>query len=184
MTYCISVTNSAVNLTSVYLSSIPFFARSTVKTHLSEFINLLQKATEINGMMTFEKRIHDVDCAATCYKTPSMTICIVVNRTFNQVAVRSIISELKQLIAGQNTPITQAMLDKFIKESQEPKKDTVNKIHDKMDEIKTIMIQNIDDILARGENLESLAAKSKELEEHGIILVDKTKKLNRCCILL
>ena len=50
-----------------------------------------------------------------------------------------------------------------------------------IDEIKGIMHKNIDEVLKRGENLESLMDKSEDLSATSVQFFKKAKSTNKCC---
>lgn len=59
--------------------------------------------------------------------------------------------------------------------------DKIGQIQENLDEVKTIMAENIDNILKRGEKLETLLLKSEALSEESRKFVISSKKLNRWC---
>lgn len=74
----------------------------------------------------------------------------------------------------------------FLKEAlekfQNPKEaDKVLKIQQTVDEIKSIMHKNIDDILKRGETLDALMEKSNDLSSTSVAFFKTAKKQNQCC---
>jgi synaptobrevin homolog YKT6 len=60
--------------------------------------------------------------------------------------------------------------------------DKLLKIHKAIDDVKDIMQKNIEEILNRGENLETLLTKSDDLSVAAIKFHEKTK--SKCCVLL
>ena len=60
--------------------------------------------------------------------------------------------------------------------------DKLLKIQKSVDDVKDIMQQNIEVILHRGENLETLMIKSKDLSDASVKFYEKTK--TKCCVLL
>jgi len=74
----------------------------------------------------------------------------------------------------------------FMKEAleqyQDPRQvDKLLAIQDNLDEITQVMRQNLDELVARGESLESLMAKSEDLSQWSSELHRKAKKQNACC---
>jgi synaptobrevin family protein YKT6 len=59
--------------------------------------------------------------------------------------------------------------------------DKIQQIKSDLDETKTIMMDSIDSLFQRGEQLEVLVDKAEELEKASELLQIKTKKLNSCC---
>lgn len=65
---------------------------------------------------------------------------------------------------------------------QNPKEaDKMLKIQKTVDDIKNIMHKNIDDILARGETLDTLMEKSEDLSSTSVAFFKTAKRQNQCC---
>ena len=75
-------------------------------------------------------------------------------------------------------PEGQELLTKF----QDPTEaDKITKIEKELDEVKGIVIKSMDDILKRGEALESLMQKSEDLSQVSYQFYRTAKKNNQCC---
>ena len=75
-------------------------------------------------------------------------------------------------------PEGQELLTKF----QNPAEvDKITKIEKELDEVKGIVIKSMDDILKRGEALESLMQKSEDLSQVSYQFYRTAKKNNQCC---
>jgi len=75
-------------------------------------------------------------------------------------------------------PEGQELLTKF----QDPSEaDKITKIEKELDEVKGIVIKSMDDILRRGEALESLMQKSEDLSQVSYQFYRTAKKNNQCC---
>jgi len=59
--------------------------------------------------------------------------------------------------------------------------DKIAKIQKNLDDIKDIMHKNIDEVLKRGETIESLMKQSLDLSEVSKQFYKKAKKTNQCC---
>ena len=76
-------------------------------------------------------------------------------------------------------------LDVLIKTYSNVKEtDKILKIQNELDQTKKIMVKNIEQVLKRGEKIESLVEKSEELSRLGGIYIREAKKLNSCCLIL
>ena len=62
--------------------------------------------------------------------------------------------------------------------------DKVSKIQKELDETRIIMMDNLDQLIKRGGDLEELSKKTEEIKDQSFIMREKTKELNRCCILI
>jgi hypothetical protein len=61
--------------------------------------------------------------------------------------------------------------------------DNISKINKDLEDLKIKMYENIDQILKRGENIDSLLLKSAELSENSKRFYIATKKTNSCCVI-
>lgn len=69
-----------------------------------------------------------------------------------------------------------------LKKFQDPQNgDKLTKIQKDLDDIKDIMHKNIDEVLKRGENLDSLMEKSEDLSTSSVQFAKKARKMNGCC---
>eukprot|EP01116_Phalansterium_solitarium_P011096 TRINITY_DN26705_c0_g1_i1.p1 TRINITY_DN26705_c0_g1~~TRINITY_DN26705_c0_g1_i1.p1 ORF type:complete len:199 (+),score=15.32 TRINITY_DN26705_c0_g1_i1:127-723(+) len=62
--------------------------------------------------------------------------------------------------------------------------DSVSKIQKDLDETKDILVKSIDQLLARGEKLDTLLDKSSDLSFQSKAFMKNSEKLNSCCIIL
>jgi len=78
-----------------------------------------------------------------------------------------------------------AFLKQALTTYQNAKPDTLELSKQKIEDIKEIMVDNIEKLLARGVKLDELIEKSIDLEAASKVYVRKAKKLNKCrCVLL
>ena len=74
-------------------------------------------------------------------------------------------------------------LEEALKEYQTPEKvDKIMRIHTTLGETKDVLVQTIDQVLARGEKLDDLVAKSGDLSDSSKLFYKQAKKTNSCCI--
>ncbi|XWV25888.1 synaptobrevin YKT6 [Tupanvirus soda lake] len=57
-------------------------------------------------------------------------------------------------------------------------------IQNELDDIKYILVENIDSLLKRGEKMDDLVSRTQYLSNESKKFYDKTKKLNRCCVII
>jgi len=73
-------------------------------------------------------------------------------------------------------------LEALIQKYQDPQKaDPVMKIQKDLEETKQILVKSIDQVLERGEKLETLAAKSNDLSFQSKAFMTNAEKMNKCC---
>lgn len=72
-----------------------------------------------------------------------------------------------------------------IEEWQDPTKvDKIQQIQSDIEDTKITIIKTIDQLLDRGERLETLASRSDDLSLNSKIFLDKSKDMNNCCIII
>lgn len=86
----------------------------------------------------------------------------------------------------KNIDVDQGLEPEFLaetmKEWQDPNSaDKLTKIQKNLDEIKDVMHKNIEEILKRGETLDSLMDKSQDLSASSKMFYHKAKDQNKCC---
>ena len=70
----------------------------------------------------------------------------------------------------------------YLKKWQDPHEaDKLMKVEKELFEVKEVMHQNLNDILKRGENLDTLMARSKDLNTVSVDFYKKAKKQNKSC---
>jgi len=73
-------------------------------------------------------------------------------------------------------------MKKDLIEFQDPKQsDKLTKIQASLEEVKGVMANNIENLLARGEKLDDLMAKSEDLSGASVQFYKQAKKANSCC---
>ena len=81
-----------------------------------------------------------------------------------------------------DTDIKYDYIKNEIEDWQDPsKKDNIMKLQDELNDLYNIMTKNINELMKREENLESLILKSEELSKTSKTFYIKSKKTNRCC---
>ena len=69
-----------------------------------------------------------------------------------------------------------------IEDWQDPsKKDNLMKLQSEINDVADIMRQNLNELLKREENLESLMQKSSDLSATSVSFYKQAKKTNSCC---
>lgn len=79
-------------------------------------------------------------------------------------------------------PTSQQDVDQLLQRAQEPKEfDKIYKVQTTLDDVKMIMYKNIDEMLERGEKIDSLVQKSEHLRDNGRQFYRRARETNRCC---
>ncbi|PHJ17269.1 snare protein [Cystoisospora suis] len=176
------------------LSSFPFFHRSTMKEHIVFHSRLICARTPVGRrqVVEFEQNIghchvfvHPSGLAATVLSTAAYPM---------RVAFGLITQALKGFqdkYDGMWENITEdakegAMFStegaELLKLYQNPvEADKLLKVQRDLDEVKDVMLKNIDDLLQRGEKLDDLMQKSEDLSNTSYQFYRQAKKNNQCC---
>ena len=87
--------------------------------------------------------------------------------------------------ALQDTAIPFPAGEQLIKRFSNPKQnDKIYQIQDQLEQTKDIMVRNIEQVLRRGEKIDSLVEKSDELSGFTKTFYNNSQKLNSCCNIL
>merc|ERR1712039_743546 len=79
---------------------------------------------------------------------------------------------------GLNCPEVEELFQKFQNRAEA---DKLTKIEKDLEEVKGTVMQSMDDLLKRGENLDQIMAKSKDLSSTSVEFYRTAKKNNQCC---
>ena len=75
-------------------------------------------------------------------------------------------------------------LIKILQAYSQPKKDKIEEIQQSIDDAKSIVQTTIEKVLQNMDKLDELVAKSNDLSDTSRMFYKKSKKLNRCCVIL
>lgn len=108
-------------------------------------------------------------------KTCSKYYIVITDKSYPSYIAR----QLLYLIENTNN------VSKNFEEYKNPEKvDKIIRIKSELEEAKTIILDSVDKLLERGENLENLIQKAKQLEVSSIKFNDRARDMNRCCVIL
>jgi len=74
-----------------------------------------------------------------------------------------------------------AIQELFVKFQNPAEADKLTKIEKDLEEVKQTVTQSMDDLLKRGESLDQLMEKSKDLSSTSVQFYRTAKKNNQCC---
>lgn len=82
----------------------------------------------------------------------------------------------------EDTQLDLPSLEPDFRKYQDPKEaDKILQIQKNLDDVKDIMQKNIEEVLKRGETLDSLMMKSNDLSKTSVTFYQTAKKNNQCC---
>lgn len=185
--------NKAIILSGAfYLENLYFYQKSSMK-ELCNFIS--RQAISLSNKVGFTNIQHNGLYVVTLMKSSGIVICAVMDNDKYPIRV------MHRLLNGilndythdfpeiwKNSSIDYSIdWDKFYKKIvkyQDPREaDKLYSIRCNLDETKEIMYQNIENILARGEQIDDLVQRSSDLSKTSKQFYKTTKKMNRCCII-
>ncbi|EPR60050.1 SNARE protein [Toxoplasma gondii TgCatPRC2] len=176
------------------LSSFPFFHRSTMKEHIVFHSRLICARTPLGRrqVVEFEQNIghchvfvHSSGLAATVLSTAAYPMRVAFG------LITQALRGFQDIYAGQWENITDDVKEgiMFNKEASDLLKlyqnpveaDKLLKVQRDLDEVKDVMLKNIDDLLQRGEKLDDLMQRSEDLSNTSYQFYRQAKKNNQCC---
>ena len=182
---------SAVCLGSVNeLSFVGYIQRRVMREH----INFTARTVCGRASPGDRTAVHLENDMGICYVAihpNSLGMTVITDNEYPQRVVFSMISELMQAFlnsglswesVSRDTDLNYAPLDQYLKKYQNPAEaDRLMKIESELNQITEIMHKNIDQLLKRGETLESLMQKSQDLSTVSYDFYKRAKKNNQCC---
>lgn len=175
------------------LSGFSFFQRPTIKEHIVFHSRLIAGRTPINTRQSVEFQQGLGHCHV--YVHPSgLAASVLVDAEYPVRVAFSMLSKTLRMFQEQfggqwentetDTQFTFPDGDSIFKEYQNPAEaDQLLRVQNELDEVKHVMLKNIDDLLQRGETLDSLMEKSEDLSTASHQFYRTAKKNNQCCSL-
>jgi len=173
------------------LSGFNYFTRKTIGEHLVFATRLVAQKTRGGDRQSVG--MHDNPFLCHCYGRADDLVGVVVSdKEYPQRVAFSLINrtmasfEKEAGAAWNQIDVDQDVEPEFMKTDlvafQDPQNaDKLSKIQKDLDEIKDIMHKNIDELVKRGETLDSLMEKSEDLSATSVQFYKKAKKQNQCC---
>jgi len=183
--------NSVELIQCLELSSFSFFHRGTLKEHIRFHSRLVVNRTPMGRRSTVEMdqnlgKIH------TWVHPQGVGAAVLIDAEYPQRVAFSLLSESVRIflerMAGKweeaNSDMTLACpeIEELFTKFQNPSEaDKLTKIEKDLDEVKGTVMQSMDDLLKRGESLDQLMQKSKDLSNTSVQFYRTAKKNNQCC---
>jgi synaptobrevin family protein YKT6 len=153
------------------LDQFYFFQRETIKEYCIFGLKTMAQRTEnhdrksLNGEKDFK-----IDAVFHVYRSGNQVMGAITDKEYP-------VHSIHTLLGSTNLNLETAIID-----GQEPCKiDKLYKIEKTLDEVKIVMVDNIEKVLQRGEKLNILMEKSQDLSTHAKLFQKKSKNLNACC---
>jgi hypothetical protein len=165
------------------LGEYSFLYRSNVKEIISVMFktvsaDLQPKETERMSLYNHSKI---ENAYLVIYQNNESNILTVCSDQINRRALRDFLRRLEE---KKDEKSETKEIETFINDYKKLSEDKLDVINKQLDDVKKIMVQNIDLAMQRGESLEVLMAKSQDLSESSKIFLKKSRDLNSCCVIL
>ena len=158
------------------LSEFFFIYRTKIKEGIESVAIELIKNAKTNNFYKINEKFQDVEMSIYLLSNDKIYIVLTDNE-YPQRVVFTLLHSIK------NANVVQK--DTLFESYQNPDKhDKITQIKNELEETKIIMFDSIDKLMERGENLNELLQRAENLSETSFLFVDKTKDMNRCCVIL
>ena len=171
--YLFIIKNNDILYEKYDLSSISYFFRSTIENNLQTKCRELIKENMKTNSQEINKSIFKGYAFYTVFASDTnICTCIIVNEKYGEKQVKTLLHNLKYSNKDYNSL--------FLEYRNEPV-DKIEQITKTLDEMKIIMNDNIEKIIKRGEDLDTLSVKASNLSDHAKIYKKKAHDYNKCC---
>lgn len=174
------------------VSSFSYFTRGTISEHLRFGVRTVVQRTPQGQRQTITLKDipylvhayvrHDGLCGACVSDQdyPQRTAYTFVNKVMQDYEALPANAQWRN--ATQDSTEEREALKAELTKFQDPHEaDKLSKVQKELDQIKDIMHQNIDQIMKRGETLDSLMEKSSDLSATSVTFYKQAKRNNQCC---
>jgi len=145
-------------------------ARNSVE-HLEHYCHAYVSPSKLGGAVISDKEY------------PARVAYNLISKALEEFAKAYPQANAETLTADTIMPL--AALEPLLVSYQKPTEvDSVAKIQKDLDETKVILVKSIDQLLARGEKLDTLLDKSSDLSFQSRAFMKNSEKLNSCCTIL
>jgi len=175
------------------LSHFNFFQRGTIKEHVVFHSRLVCSRTPLGTRQTVEFQQNLGRCYVFVHAS-GLAAAVLTDQEYPMRVAFSLISQVLRdfqekfgnewtnVSEDTNMPFPEG--DALLQKYQNPMEaDKLLKVHKELDEVKDVMLKNIDDLFKRGETLDALMAKSEDLSQTSYEFYRTAKKNNQCCSL-
>jgi hypothetical protein len=160
-------------------SHFGFFYKSHIKEIADEYIRIITTRVNqlsLNSLNQFDD-IGITDLALYIYHMEKSNIYIVCSHNITKMMIMNLLIQFIKLSSEESR---NQLLMEF---NQEPQKfaSRIDEIHQQQNQIKEVLMGNIEKLLERGESMEYLLQKSERLNESSNNFYIRAKKTNSCC---
>ncbi|KAH0474262.1 MAG: hypothetical protein KVP17_003243 [Porospora cf. gigantea B] len=186
------VENSSVLLSiTADLSEFNFFTRNSIREHIIFHSRLIVGRTPVGSRQAVSMEEKLGRCYAYVHPSGLAAAVLTDNEYPMRVAFNLLSAALRDFFESYGMKGLEASADQelewprgmeLLQEYKDPDSaDKLSKVQRDLDEVKEVMLKNIDDLLLRGEQMESLMQKTNDLSSASYTFYRQAKKNNQCC---
>eukprot|EP00933_Yihiella_yeosuensis_P045105 TRINITY_DN40423_c0_g1_i1.p1 TRINITY_DN40423_c0_g1~~TRINITY_DN40423_c0_g1_i1.p1 ORF type:complete len:200 (+),score=45.33 TRINITY_DN40423_c0_g1_i1:69-668(+) len=172
------------------LSSYSFFHRGPMREHIKFHSRLIGGKTPVGTRQSVD--FEQVGKCHTWTNAQGLCATAICDSEYPMRVAFSLLAESLRIyiekMAGKWEDVDKDVdlkcpeVEDLFRKFQDPKEaDKLTKIEQDLEEVKGTVMQSMDDLLKRGENLDQLMAKSKDLSSTSVQFYRTAKKNNQCC---
>jgi synaptobrevin family protein YKT6 len=173
------------------LSSFSFFHRGPIREHIKFHSRLIVSRTPLGRRSSVEFEQNLGNCHSWVHPQ-GVGAAVLIDSEYPMRVAFTLLSESVRIFLEANqgrwedlqkdTVLpTPAIEELFVKFQDPTEADKLTKIERDLEEVKGTVMQSMDDLLKRGESLDQLMAKSKDLTNTSVQFYRTAKKNNQCC---
>lgn len=148
--------------------------RSKIRTEIETIASTIITRCTTNTTYVIDEKVHNTELIIYG-STYSKYNIVITNQAYPSFTAKQLLYEMNQ---GKKP------IEKLFSDYQVPANiDKIHQLKTELDDTKIIILKSLDDLIARGSDLDDLLERAKQLEYDSQILVDDTKKMNRCCVI-
>jgi len=173
------------------LSSFSFFHRTPIREHIKFHSRLVVSRTPLGrrSSVAFEQNLGQ--CHSWVHPQ-GIGAAVLIDSEYPMRVAFTLLSEAVRMFLEANqgrwedlqkdAPLPCPEVEQLFVKFQDPTEaDKLTKIERDLEEVKGTVMQTMDDLLKRGENLDQLMDKSKDLSNMSVSFARTAKKNNQCC---
>lgn len=176
------------------LSQFSFFERASVGQFMSFFAETVSQRTQPGQRQSVEEgnyightyaRLEGLACVIISDKEyPVRPAYTLINKILEEYLSLHPKNEWES-VEETNAKLNYDSLNTYLSKYQDPSQaDSIMKVQQELDETKIVLHKTIENVLQRGEKLDSLVDKSEALSSSSRMFYKQAKKTNSCCVIM
>ncbi|RMZ92728.1 hypothetical protein DV736_g13, partial [Chaetothyriales sp. CBS 134916] len=174
------------------LSSFSRFTRQSYSEFMTMFAKTVAERTRPGVRQDIEERNNTFHCYGS---TAGIAAIIISDAEYPALVAHQLLSKIVDEFTSANPrssysspgvgKIPYPQLKEYIVKYQDPNQaDSIMKVQRELDETKIVLHKTIENVLERGEKIDSLVQKSDGLSAQSKMFYQQAKKQNSCCVVM